>query len=246
MLRVEGVSKAYSGKAALATTTLEFGANKTTVLIGPSGCGKSTLLRILIGLVTPDIGTVKIDGENLSPANLQSIRHRMGYVIQDGGLFPHLTAYDNVVLLGRYLRRTETQLQARVCELADLTKIRTDLLDKFPHTLSGGERQRFALMRAALLDPPILLLDEPLGSLDPMTRAGMQAELKEIFSRLNKTVVLVTHDMHEAAFFADDIALMRDGRIVQHGPLTTLLHQPADAFVTEFIRAQRTRIPDVV
>ncbi len=242
MLRVVAVSKAYSGKVALAPTTLDFAATQTTVLIGPSGCGKSTLLRIVIGLVAPDSGSVWVNGETLGAGNVERLRHRIGYVIQDGGLFPHLSAYDNAALLGRHLGRRAAELRERIRELAALTRLEFDLLAKYPHMLSGGERQRVALMRALLLDPPILLLDEPLGALDPMTRAAMQVELKEIFDRLAKTVVLVTHDMNEAAFFGHEIVLLRDGQVVQRGPLEALLHRPADAYVTEFIRAQRARL----
>ena len=239
MLAVESVARSFGASVALASTTLVFDAGRTTVLIGPSGCGKTTLLRLLLGLIRPDTGRVLIDGQPLTPANAQGLRHRMGYVIQEGGLFPHLSAAANVALLARHLRREEGWIAARVRELAQLVRLPEDLLDRNPAELSGGQRQRVALMRALMLDPPILLMDEPLGALDPMTRAGLQADLKAVFARLRKTVVLVTHDMHEALHFADRVILMRAGRVIQDGTPDALLTRPTDPFVTEFVRAQR-------
>lgn len=245
MIAVENVSKSYGSHVALYPTTLSFAPGKTTVLIGPSGCGKSTLLRLIVGLVAPDTGRVVLDDETLAPANAEEWRRRMGYVIQEGGLFPHLTAERNVTLLARYLGRAGKEIGGRVSNLADLVRLPTALLAKYPADLSGGQRQRVGLMRALMLDPELLLLDEPLGALDPITRAELQQELKEIFGRLKKTVILVTHDMGEAAYFADTIVLMREGRIVQQGSLDDLLDRPADAYVTSFIRAQRSPLPSL-
>jgi osmoprotectant transport system ATP-binding protein len=239
MLVLDNVSKSFGGKQALAPTSLAPAPGKTTVLIGPSGCGKSTLLRLMIGLIAPDTGRVMVDGAPLTSDNVDQIRHRIGYVIQDGGLFPHLTAQDNVTLLARYLSKEAGWIEQRVAELAALVRISRDTLRRYPSRLSGGERQRVALMRALMLDPELLLLDEPLAALDPIIRRGLQTELKEIFARLGKTVVLVTHDLHEAAWFGNEIVLMRDGRIVQRGTLDDLLLRPADPFVTEFVHAQR-------
>lgn len=239
MLAIENLCKSYEGRDVLKTTSHEFQANRTTAVVGPSGCGKTTLLRLLLGLVEPDSGTVTYDGTTLTTSNATELRHRIGYVIQDGGLFPHLTARDNVTLLAKYLGWSGADVDARLAELSDLVQISREMLARFPKGLSGGQRQRIALMRALMLDPPVLMMDEPLGALDPMIRFDLQNDLKEIFARLNKTVVLVTHDMHEAAHFAHEIMLMRDGRVVQRGPLETLLASPAERFVTEFIRAQR-------
>jgi osmoprotectant transport system ATP-binding protein len=239
VLAVEGVAKSFGASVALAPTTLSFEAQRTAVLIGPSGCGKTTLLRLLLGLTRPDIGRVVIDGEPLTAHNAESLRHRIGYVIQEGGLFPHFTAAGNAALLARHLGRAEAWIAARLRELAQLTRLPETLLDRFPGELSGGQRQRVALMRALMLDPPLLLMDEPLGALDPMTRAGLQAELKQVFAQLRKTVVLVTHDMHEALHFADRVVLMRAGHVIQDGTPDELLARPVDPFVTEFVRAQR-------
>ncbi len=239
MLAIETLSKSIHGQRVLHPTTLEFQPARTTVVVGPSGCGKTTLLRLLLGLTTPDSGTVILEGVQVSAQNAEALRHRVGYVIQDGGLFPHLTARENVTLMARFLARPAAGVQQRVAELAELVQIAPDMLERYPKNLSGGQRQRVALMRALMLDPPVLLMDEPLGALDPMIRFGLQHDLSQIFARLNKTVVLVTHDMHEAAYFAHEIVLMRAGTVLQRGSLEDLLAQPAEAFVTEFIRAQR-------
>jgi osmoprotectant transport system ATP-binding protein len=239
MLELIGVSKRYGAAHALWPTDLTVPRGRTTILIGPSGCGKSTLLRLMIGLIWPDTGSVRFDGMPLTPDNVLQLRRRMGYVIQDGGLFPHLTARANVTLLARYLGWDSKQTEARLAELAELTRFPHDGLDRYPVQLSGGQRQRVSLMRGLMLDPDVLLLDEPLGALDPMIRSELQADLRRIFQRLGKTVVLVTHDMGEAGFFGDEIVLLRDGNVVQRGTLGDLLGAPADAFVTQFINAQR-------
>ncbi len=239
MFLLRDVEKSFDARPALGPLSLETPAGRTTVLIGPSGCGKSTLLRLLVGLIRPDAGAVLFDGEPVTPASARSARLRVGYVIQDGGLFPHLTARGNVTLMARYLGRDRALTARRVDELAELTRFPPEGLDRYPNQLSGGQRQRVGLMRALLLDPDALLLDEPLGALDPLVRAELQDELKGIFDALGKTVVLVTHDLGEAAFFADRIVLLRDGRIVQQGSPADLWRHPADPFVTRFVQAQR-------
>jgi osmoprotectant transport system ATP-binding protein len=239
VIRLEDVSKSYGGKTALARTTLDVPPERCLVLIGPSGCGKSTLLRLVVGLIAPDTGQISIHGQRLSPETCLVLRLRMGYVIQDGGLFPHLTAAGNVTLMARQLGWPATRVKQRLAELAELTRLPLELLERYPAQLSGGQRQRVGLMRALMLDPEVLLMDEPLGALDPMIRSQLQADLRQIFQTLKKTVLLVTHDMSEAAYLGDEIALMREGRIIQRGPARELLERPADPFVTEFIRAQR-------
>jgi osmoprotectant transport system ATP-binding protein len=240
VIELRAVRKRYGEREVLAPTSLTLTSAATTVLIGPSGCGKSTLLRIVLGLIKPDAGTVLIDGQTVSVANIESVRHRIGYVIQDGGLFPHLSAQDNVALLARYLGWDEPRIQARIAALCALTQLEPALLKRYPSQLSGGQRQRVGLMRALMLDPPILLLDEPLGALDPLVRSDLQRQLKAIFAQLKKTVVLVTHDMNEAAFLGDAIVLMRAGEVVQQGSVDDFLKRPASPFVSEFIGAQRS------
>ena len=239
MFEVAGVSKTFGDLQALREVDLSVQAKQTTVLIGPSGCGKSTLIRLMVGLIWPDEGTVTYEGQVLTPANVLSLRHKMGYVIQEGGLFPHLTARKNVALMANYLGWTEDRIDSRIETLATLTHFPADGLDRFPGELSGGQRQRVGLMRALMLDPDVLLLDEPLGALDPMIRADLQSDLRSIFQTLGKTVVMVTHDMGEAGFFGDQIVLMREGKIVQIGSLKNLMQNPTHEFVTQFIHAQR-------
>jgi len=223
MFRLRRVHKRYSPQFAV-DVDLEIARGTTTVLLGPSGCGKSTLLRLLIALVRPDSGEVWFDGRPLT-GDLREARRRMGYVIQEGGLFPHLTAKANVALPARHQPRPE--VDARVRELALHVRLPEDLLERYPQELSGGQRQRVSLMRALMLDPEVLLLDEPFGALDPLTRVELQHDLKHLIRTLDKTTVLVTHDRAEAAALADEILLMKEGRIVQRGNVDALLHPPA-------------------
>lgn len=238
MLELSGITKRYGRSFALESLDLSLGAHQTTVLIGPSGCGKSTLLRIMIGLVQSDAGSVRVLGNELTPNNILSIRRDMGYVIQEGGLFPHLTGKQNVTLMAEQLGWGERQIEKRLSQLSDLVHLDAAKLSRFPSELSGGERQRVSLMRALMLDPQILLLDEPLGALDPIIRASLQRDLIDIFAKLNKTVVMVTHDLGEAVQFAAEIILMRNGKIVQRGAIGDLVESPADPFVSQFISAQ--------
>jgi osmoprotectant transport system ATP-binding protein len=243
MIAFQGVTYDYQGVTALQDVTLSLDHATTTALIGPSGCGKSTLVKVAVGLLVPSRGEVRIGEQALEPANLTSLRHRIGYVIQSGGLFPHLTARENVTLCARHLRRPAPWITERFQVLADLVRLPGELLDRYPGQLSGGQRQRVSVMRALMLDPDVLLLDEPLGALDPMVRHDLQQDLRALFDRLRKTVVLVTHDLAEAAFFSDGIVLMREGRIVQQGTYADLQRAPADAFVRAFLAAQQPLAP---
>jgi osmoprotectant transport system ATP-binding protein len=239
VFELTNVSKRFGTTEAVRAIDLAVEPGKTTVLIGPSGCGKSTLLRLMIGLIRPDTGQIRFEGEALTLDNATVLRRKMGYVIQDGGLFPHLTARGNAALVARYLRWDETQVTGRLDELVELTRFPAGGLDRYPAQLSGGQRQRVSLMRALMLDPDVLLMDEPLGALDPMIRSDLQAELRAIYRSLGKTVVMVTHDLGEAGYFGDTIVLMREGRIAQVGTFGDLLDSPAEAFVTDFVNAQR-------
>ena len=240
LVELQGVSKKYGDAIALHPTDLAFASGRTTVLIGPSGCGKSTLLRLIIRLLDPDTGSIRFNGEAVTPANISELRRRIGYVIQDGGLFPHLTARKNILLMAAHLNWPADKMENRLSELAALTRFPEAALDRFPLELSGGQRQRVSLMRALMLSPELLLLDEPLGALDPLVRAALQKDLKEIFARLNQTAILVTHDLAEAAYLGDEIVLMNEGAVVQRGTLPELRERPASSFVSDFITAQRS------
>ncbi len=239
ILQLVSVSKRFGAATALQTTDLSIEAARTTVLLGPSGCGKTTALRLMLGLLQPDTGQVLFREAPLGPENLRKARTQMGYVVQDGGLFPHLTAKDNVRLMARCLKWPEPRISERLAELSELVRLPESTLGRYPNELSGGQKQRVALMRALMLDPELLFLDEPLGALDPIVRADLQDDLARIFERLSKSVVLVTHDLAEAAFFGHVLVLLQDGRVVQRGSLDDLVSRPADPFVTRFVRAQR-------
>ena len=233
------VVRRYDGAPALGPVSLSIEEGTTTAVIGPSGAGKSTLLRLLNGLVAPDAGEVRFRGAPLSAARLPEIRRQIGYVVQGGGLFPHLDARGNAALVARWLGWDEQRVGTRIAELAEVARLPREALDRFPSQLSGGQAQRVSLMRALMLDPAVLLLDEPLGALDPMTRFELQQDLRDAFAHLRKTVVLVTHDLAEAAFFADRLVLLREGTIAQVGSAGELARSPADPFVARFVRAQR-------
>jgi osmoprotectant transport system ATP-binding protein len=237
------VSKRYANQAVLEPLDLQLESGRTYVIIGPSGCGKSTLLRLMVGLVRTDSGTIRVGGETLGSENLLQLRRKLGYVIQDGGLFPHLSAGHNVSLMARFLGWSTDRVDNRLQELADLTHFPLSALERYPAQLSGGQRQRVSLMRALMLDPEVLLLDEPLAALDPLIRSDLQSDLREIFHTLKKTVVMVTHDLHEAAYFAHEVILLADGRVIQHGKINNLIDTPAEAFVTRFVNAQRSSLP---
>jgi osmoprotectant transport system ATP-binding protein len=234
------VAKRHGAVEALKATTLSLGPG-TSVLLGPTGSGKSTLLRLLTGLIRPSAGEVRLWGQPVNPQTIGALRRRMGYVIQEGGLFPHLTAAQNVTLAARYFGWDAARIARRLDELIELTHFPRDGMIRYPTQLSGGQRQRVSLMRALMLGPELLLLDEPLGALDPMIRAELRADLRAIFQMLGQTVVLVTHDLVEAEFFADRVVLLREGAVVQDGAMRDLVENPADEFVTRFVRAQSPR-----
>jgi osmoprotectant transport system ATP-binding protein len=238
VLELCGALKRYGPGAAVGPIDLAIAAGRTLALIGPSGAGKSTVLRLMLGLLRPDQGEVRLGGIPLDPDD-DALRRRYGYVVQGGGLFPHLTAAQNAALVARHLRWPRRRIAERLEELAALARLPAEVWDRFPAELSGGQAQRVSLVRALFLDPELLLLDEPLAALDPITRAELQEDLREAFQDLRKTVVIVTHDLSEAAFFADELVLLRDGRVAQAGALEDLVRAPAEPFVSRFVHAQR-------
>jgi len=242
-ISLERVTKAFGDRTVIRETSLAVAEGERLALIGPSGCGKSTLLRMVLGLVTPDAGVVRVGGVVVDAKTAREVRRRVGYVLQDGGLFPHLTARDNVTLVARLdggQRATPEAISRRVGELAELARLSPRLLDRYPQELSGGERQRVGLMRALMLEPDVLLLDEPLGALDPIVRARLQEDLRGAFRELGRCVVVVTHDMAEAAYLAEAIAVVREGEVVQRGSMKELIEAPAHPFVAELVGAHRS------
>jgi osmoprotectant transport system ATP-binding protein len=242
VITLRSVVRRFGDRVAVDGVTLELRRGATHVLLGSSGSGKSTVLRLVLGLLAPDAGEVAVDGTPVTPATRAGLLRGMGYVVQEGGLYPHLTAQQNVALPAEPPGWARDRVRARSAELAGLVGLDADTLRLYPRQLSGGQRQRVGLMRALMLDPPLLLLDEPLAALDPIVRADLQGQLGRLFAQLGKTVLLVTHDLREAALLGDTITLMTAGRVVQHGTFADLRQRPADPFVTRFLEAQA--VPD--
>ncbi|HMH28943.1 MAG TPA: ATP-binding cassette domain-containing protein [Steroidobacteraceae bacterium] len=243
MLTLQNIYKTFEGKPVLSDVNLIVPKGATHALIGSSGSGKTTLLRITLGLIPFDKGYVKINDQALLSFSPVEWADRIGYVPQDGGLFPHISAFENVSLIAKLRGWKKQKIESRVEELRKLVGLEAQLLAQFPFELSGGQQQRVAIMRAAMMDPAVMLLDEPMAALDPLIRRSLQQELKSIFQRLDKTVLLVTHDLGEAVFLAEQITLLHEGRVIQTGAYRDLLQNPTDPFVTAFINAQRT-LPD--
>jgi osmoprotectant transport system ATP-binding protein len=243
MLTLQNIYKTFDGKPVLSDVNLNVPKGRTHALIGSSGSGKTTLLRITLGLIPFDKGYVKINDQALLSFTPVEWADRIGYVPQDGGLFPHINGFENVSLIAKLRGWNKRRIETRVEELSKLVGLEAPMLARFPFELSGGQQQRVAIMRAAMMDPQVMLLDEPMAALDPLIRRSLQQELKSIFQRLGKTVLLVTHDLGEAVYLAESITLLHEGKVVQSGAYRELLKHPADPFVTQFINAQRT-LPD--
>jgi osmoprotectant transport system ATP-binding protein len=237
-IELREVSLRLGGGAAIGPLELAIRRGETVAVIGESGAGKSTLLRLVLGLAAPDRGLVRVGGAPVRPED-DAHRRRIGYVVQGGGLFPHLTAGENATLVARHLRWAPRRVERRLADLLALARLQPGVADRYPRELSGGQAQRVSLVRALFLDPEVLLLDEPLGALDPLTRALLQQDLRRAFSELGKTVVLVTHDLAEASYLARRLVLLRDGVVAQVGTLDDLTRRPADPFVARFVGAHR-------
>ncbi|GAC1592810.1 MAG: ABC transporter ATP-binding protein [Hymenobacter sp.] len=240
VIRATCLRKAYGAHAVVHDVSFEVGAGETLVLLGPSGCGKTTLLKMLNRLVKPDAGTVEINGRDVLAQPAEVLRRGIGYVIQQVGLLPHYTVAENVAVVPRLLGHAPAAIAARTTAL--LTRLHLPparYAGQLPHQLSGGQQQRVGLARALAADPPIVLLDEPFGALDPLTRARIRREFRELEELRSKTVVLVTHDVTEAFELADRILLLDAGRVQQLGTPRELLFRPANDFVRRFFAAER-------
>lgn len=240
MLEFKNVSKIYAGgKKAVDNLDLHINAGEFIVFIGPSGCGKTTTMKMINRLVKPTEGKILINGENIMEKNIVQLRRSIGYVIQQIGLFPHMTIRENIALVPRLMKKSVDERNNKADELIELVNMPKEFLDRYPHELSGGQQQRIGVLRALAADPPLILMDEPFGALDPITRDSLQAEFKHLQRTLGKTIIFVTHDMDEAIKLADRIVIMKDGKIVQMGTPDEILRDPANEFVEDFIGKDR-------
>ncbi|WP_458104467.1 choline ABC transporter ATP-binding protein OpuBA [Bacillus sp. PK3-037] len=249
MLTLENVSKTYKGgKKAVNNVNLKIAKGEFICFIGPSGCGKTTTMKMINRLIEPSAGKIFIDGENIMEQDPVELRRKIGYVIQQIGLFPHMTIQQNISLVPKLLKWPEQQRKERARELLKLVDMGPEYLDRYPHELSGGQQQRIGVLRALAAEPPLILMDEPFGALDPITRDSLQEEFKKLQKTLHKTIVFVTHDMDEAIKLADRIVILKGGEIVQIGTPDDILRNPANEFVEEFIGKERliqSSSPDV-
>ncbi|MBX9818287.1 MAG: ABC transporter ATP-binding protein [Burkholderiaceae bacterium] len=241
MITFDHTSKSYDGTPAIADLQLTIARGELLVLIGPSGSGKSTALKMINRMVDHDGGRILLDGQEIYSFNVRDLRRRMGYAIQSVGLFPHWTVARNIATVPQLLGWSKERIEARVTELLTLFAMEpAQYRDRYPHQLSGGQQQRVGVARALAADPDVLLMDEPFGALDPVTRAALQMELKRVHQASGKTIVLVTHDIDEALLLATRIVLLRQGRVEQVGTPLELLAKPANDFVADFLgRADR-------
>jgi osmoprotectant transport system ATP-binding protein len=242
MINMEHVTKRFvaDGPASVDDLSLVVPEGTTTALIGPSGCGKTTTMRMINRLIDPSEGKIIVNGEDVTKVDPVELRRHIGYVIQQVGLFPHMTIAQNIAAVPKLLGWTETRIKKRTAELLDLVGLDAgEMLKRYPRQLSGGQRQRIGVARALAADPPVLLMDEPFGAIDPIARTRLQDEFRQILQRVRKTVVLVTHDLDEAIRLGDRIAIMKSGKIVQYDTPDAVLSRPADAFVENFVGIDR-------
>jgi osmoprotectant transport system ATP-binding protein len=235
---LENCSKYYGHERALDGVTLAFEDNVTTAVVGPSGSGKSTLLQLINGLVRPTGGTVHVFGGGIDYGRLPDLRLRMGYAVQGTGLFPHMTVWNNITLLARLGRWRGDEVRQRAESLMMLAGLPLEFRSRYPHELSGGEQQRVGLCRAMMLNPPVFLLDEPFGALDPITRSEIHDEFLRLQTSEARTIILVTHDLREAVKLAQRVAVLHEGRLVQHGTCGEIIDRPANSFVRHLFQTQ--------
>ena len=233
------VVKVYAGASAPAVDGVSFTAaeGELVVLLGPSGCGKTTLLKMVNRLYEPTSGTILVDGTEIHTISATELRRRIGYVIQATGLFPHMTIEENIATVPKLLKWEKERWSPRIDDLLELMHLPTSYRTRYPAQLSGGEQQRVGIARALAADPKILLMDEPFGAIDAITRASLQRELRDVQQRLQKTILFVTHDVEEALLLADRIMVLRAGRVEQFAPPVEILMEPANDFVAELVGA---------
>ena len=241
MIEIQQLVKRFATHAAVDDVSLQVASGETLVLLGTSGCGKTTTLKMINRLIEPSSGSISVDGIDVRQQDGPTLRRRIGYVIQDGGLFPHYTVAEAVATVPKLLNWEPAAIQERTRELIDKLQLPETVLTRYPAELSGGQRQRVGLARALAAKPPVVLMDEPFGALDPFTRRHVRRELFGLNELKETTVVLVTHDVNEALELADRIALMDQGRIVQIGTPDELLHKPVNEFVRDFLDDQPKR-----
>ncbi|MFE4706223.1 betaine/proline/choline family ABC transporter ATP-binding protein [Peribacillus simplex] len=240
MLKIENVSKIYKGgKKAVKNISLDIKKGEFICFIGPSGCGKTTTMKMINRLIEPSEGKILINGENIMDKDPVELRRQIGYVIQQIGLFPHMTILENITLVPKLLKWNVQKKKERALELLQLVDMGPEYLERYPYELSGGQQQRIGVLRALASNPPLILMDEPFGALDPITRDALQEEFKNLQRTLDKTIVFVTHDMDEAIKLADRIVILKAGEIVQVGTPDEILRNPANEFVEEFIGKDR-------
>lgn len=232
------VAKTYGQKAALQNISLSFAENVTTAVIGPSGSGKSTLIQIINALIKPSHGKISVFGEEIDYGNLPELRKCIGYAVQGTGLFPHLTVERNITLLAILSGWEQPRIEERMHELMDLVNLPLAYSAKYPHQLSGGEQQRVGLCRAMMLNPPIFLLDEAFGALDPITRSEIHQEFLKLQKSEPRTIIMITHDLREALKLAENIVILNHAEIAQIGTRKEILRNPASEFVEKFVHLQ--------
>ena len=239
MIEFTNVSKYYKSHKILDNISITIEDGKLITLIGESGCGKTTTLKMINKLISPSSGTIKIDGQDIKNIDEIKLRRQMGYVIQQTGLFPHLTIRENIQIIAKVLKQDKKHIEEKTKEVMQMVDLNEELLDRYPSELSGGQGQRVGIARAFMTDPKIILMDEPFSALDPMSRTSLQDELLKLQNRLKKTIVFVTHDMDEAIKLSDKIAIMENGKIVQYDTPEMILKHPANDFVKNFIGKKR-------
>ncbi|PAE94826.1 betaine/proline/choline family ABC transporter ATP-binding protein [Shouchella clausii] len=240
MLEFKNVTKRYgAGRPAVDNLNLKINKGEFVCFIGPSGCGKTTTMKTVNRLHEATEGQIIVNGKDIRKQDPVELRRSIGYVIQQIGLMPHMTVKENIVLVGTLLKWPKSKKDERAKELIKLVNLPESYLDKYPHELSGGQQQRIGVLRALAADPPLILMDEPFGALDPITRDSLQEEFKKLQKDLDKTIVFVTHDMDEALKLADRIVIMKDGKIIQTGTPDEIMRSPANAFVEDFIGKDR-------